>query len=103
MKYILINDIRFSFKNKKIMVLAYILIIIFFALISKILKINNDEFIAQILGICLDLNDNYIYFFAYVLNISISISIYLSILLFTKDISLGKENIFLRSNYQLGL
>lgn len=95
MKYILMNDFKFLIKNKRLLIASYLSIILLFLFTIKTLRFDiNRNTLCKVIGISYDFKDNYMYLFIYVLNVCISI--YLCIILFSKDIKIGKENIFLR-------
>lgn len=95
MNYIVKNDILYLLKYKKKIMLMYFLMIVIYIVVGLISKSSNDaQLFYDSLGLNCSLTKNVLVMMMYLFNVGIFL--YISFILFTKDIKNGIDNIFLR-------
>lgn len=97
MKYILVNDIEYLIKKRKLLILILLIIPLLVLFLNVKSSFSNDEIISICLGNNLNKNSNVLEMIMFIFNIFTYVFIMID--LYIKDITYQLDNIFLRYNY----
>lgn len=95
-KYLVLNDFAYTISSKKILLGCYFTYLIIYSLLKVTVMDYNDNGFNAVLGLDADINDNFLSVISFFLNVLVFILI--GTMLFVKDLSKNKSNIFLRIN-----
>lgn len=93
-KYLVLNDFAYTISSKKILLGCYFTYLIIYSLLKVTVMDYNDNGFNTVLGLDADINDNFLSVISFFLNVLVFILI--GTMLFVKDLSKNKSNIFLR-------
>ena len=95
-KYLLINDFSFTLNTKKTLLICYFSYLIVFSLVKIFIMKYNDNGFNIVLGLDANVEENFLSVIPLFINLLIFMM--LGTMLFVKDLSKNKSNIFLRIN-----
>ena len=95
-KYVVLNDTEYTIRTKKFILIFYFAYLIIYSLIKIFVMNYNDNGFNVVLGLNADINDNFLNVISFFLNVLVFVM--LGTMLFVKDLSKNKSNIFLRMN-----
>lgn len=95
-KYVVLNDTEYTIRTKKFILIFYFAYLIIYSLIKIFVMNYNDNGFNVVLGLNADINDNFLNVISFFLNVLVFVM--LGTMLFVKDLSKNKSNIFLRIN-----
>ena len=95
-KYVVLNDTEYTIRTKKFILIFYFAYLIIYSLIKIFVMNYNDNGFNVVLGLNADINDNFLNVISFFLNVLVFVM--LGTMLFAKDLSKNKSNIFLRIN-----
>lgn len=95
-KYVVLNDTEYTIRTKKFILIFYFAYLIIYSLIKIFVMNYNDNGFNVVLGLNADINDNFLNVISFFLNALVFVM--LGTMLFVKDLSKNKSNIFLRIN-----
>ena len=95
-KYVVLNDAEYTIRTKKFILIFYFAYLIIYSLIKIFVMNYNDNGFNVVLGLNADINDNFLNVISFFLNALVFVM--LGTMLFVKDLSKNKSNIFLRMN-----
>ena len=95
-KYVVLNDAEYTIRTKKFILIFYFAYLIIYSLIKIFVMNYNDNGFNVVLGLNADINDNFLNVISFFLNVLVFVM--LGTMLFVKDLSKNKSNIFLRIN-----
>lgn len=95
-KYVVLNDAEYTIRTKKFILIFYFAYLIIYSLIKIFVMNYNDNGFNVVLGLNADINDNFLNVISFFLNALVFVM--LGTMLFVKDLSKNKSNIFLRIN-----
>lgn len=94
LKYLILNDVSYTNNTKRILLIFYFAYLIIYSLIKIYVMKYNDNGFNVVLGLEADTNTNFLNVISLFLNVLVFIL--LGTMLFIKDLSKNKSNIFLR-------
>ncbi len=94
LKYLILNDAEYTIRTKKFILIFYFAYLIIYSLIKIFVMNYNDNGFNVVLGLNADVDDNFLNVISFFLNTLVFIM--LGTMLFVKDLSKNKSNIFLR-------